>query len=95
MQKEKIDIPFLKYWKFNSLYKLRIDKIIEWLAKCIDNLCALFTRSKNKDNNINNNYFLLKKIIPSVFSGFSIIFKGYLIMNIIINYPPREIGISL
>ena len=93
MQKEKIDIPFLKYWKFNILDKFRSDKIIEWLAKCIDNLCALFNRSKIK--NISNNYFQLKKIIPFVFSGFSIIFIGYLIMNIIINYPPREIGISL
>jgi hypothetical protein len=93
MQKEKIDIPFLKYWKFNTLDKLRINKIIEWLAKCIDNLCALFSRSTN--NNTRNNYFQLKKIIPFVFSGFSIIFIGYLIMNIIINYPPREIGISL
>jgi len=93
MQKEKIDIPFLKYWKFNILNKSRSDKIIEWLAKCIDNLCALFSRYKN--NNISNNYFLLKKIIPFVFSGFSIIFIGYLIMHIIINYPPREIGISL
>jgi len=93
MQKEKIDIPFLKYWKFNSLDKLRIDKIIEWPAKCIDNLYSLFSKSKN--NNSSNNHFLLKKIIPFVFSGFSIIFIGYLIMNIIINYPPREIGISL
>jgi hypothetical protein len=93
MQKEKIDIPFLKYWKFNRLDKVRINKIIEWFAECIDNLCALFSRSKN--NNISNNYFQLKNIIPFVFSGFSIIFIGYLIMNIIINYPPREIGISL
>ncbi len=28
------------------------------------------------------------------FQGFSIIFIGYVIMNILTNYPPREIGIS-
>jgi hypothetical protein len=41
-----------------------------------------------------SNAFVLREIIPYVFSGFSIIFIGYVIMNILTNYPPREIGIS-
>jgi hypothetical protein len=38
--------------------------------------------------------FVKRKIIPYVFSGFSITFIGYIILNILNNYPPREIGIS-
>jgi hypothetical protein len=38
--------------------------------------------------------FVMRKIIPYVFSGFSITFIGYIILNILNNYPPREIGIS-
>jgi hypothetical protein len=41
-----------------------------------------------------SNAFVLREIIPYVFSGFSIIFIGYVIMNILTNYPTREIGIS-
>ena len=37
---------------------------------------------------------VLRKITPYVFSGCSIIFIGYILMNIFTNYPPREIGIS-
>ncbi len=84
MQKEKIDRPFLKYWKL-SKYKL-IQKVIESQNKVIERLFLFRV-------NISNSY-ILKEIIPYVFSGFTIIFMGYVIMNILTNYPPREIGIS-
>ena len=87
MQKEKIDIPFFKYWKFTLYYKLRIHKATEWSTKVIeklDILCKL----------INNNGFNVRKIITYVFSGFSIIFIGYLLLNVMNNYPPRIIGIN-
>jgi hypothetical protein len=87
MQKGKIDIPLYKYWKFITYRKLRVFKSIEWPAKVIEKFLSLFNISENKNG-------LLKKIIPYVFSGFSIIFIGYLIMNILNNYPPRVIGIS-
>lgn len=87
MQKEKIDIPLYKYWKFITYHKLRVHKLIEWHARVIEKFLSLFNISENKNG-------LLKKIIPYVFSGFSIIFIGYLIMNILNNYPPRVIGIS-
>ena len=38
--------------------------------------------------------FLLKKVFSYAFSGFSIIFIGYVLVNILNNYPPRMIGIS-
>jgi hypothetical protein len=41
-----------------------------------------------------NDVFVLRKIIPYIFSGFSLTFIGYIIINILNNYPPREIGIS-
>jgi hypothetical protein len=41
-----------------------------------------------------NDAFVLRKIIPYIFSGFSLTFIGYIIINILNNYPPREIGIS-
>lgn len=84
MQKEKINRPFLKYWKL-SKYKL-IQKVIESQNKVIERLFLFRV-------NISNSY-ILKEIIPYVFSGFTIIFMGYVIMNILTNYPPREIGIS-
>ena len=42
----------------------------------------------------NDNAFVLRRIITYVFSGFSIIFIGYIVMNILTNYPPTEIGVS-
>jgi hypothetical protein len=85
MQKEKINRPFLKYWKF-SIYRL-IQKVIESQNKVMRRFLCLFKV------NISN-AFVLRDIIPYIFSGFSIIFIGYVIMNILTNYPPREIGIS-
>jgi hypothetical protein len=87
MQKEKIDIHLYKYWKFITYHNLRVHKSIEWHARVIEKFLSLFNISENKNG-------LLKKIIPYIFSGFSIIFIGYLIMNILNNYPPRVIGIS-
>jgi hypothetical protein len=85
MQREKINRPFLKYWKF-SIYRL-IKKIMESQNKVMRRLLFLFKV------NISN-AFVLREIIPYVFSGFSIIFIGYVIMNILTNYPTIEIGIS-
>ena len=42
----------------------------------------------------NSNTFLLRRIITYVFSGFSFIFIGYIVMNILTTYPPSEIGVS-
>lgn len=41
-----------------------------------------------------NNVFLFRKIISYTFSGFSIFFVGYLLINILNNYPPIISGIS-
>ena len=40
------------------------------------------------------NVFLFRKIISYTFSGFSIIFVGYLLIDILNNYPPIISGIS-
>lgn len=40
------------------------------------------------------NVFFLKKVFSYAFSGFSLVFIGYVLINIINNYPPRMIGIS-
>jgi len=85
MQKEKINRPFLKYWK--SVIYESIQRAIKSQNKVIGRFLFLFRIN-------NNDVFLLRKIIPYVFSGFSIIFIGYVITNILTNYPPREIGIS-
>jgi hypothetical protein len=85
MQKEKINRPFFKYWK-SITYDL-IQKAIESQNKVIGRL--LFLLRVN-----NSNAVILSKIIPYVFSGGSIIFIGYVLMNIFTNYPPRVIGIS-
>jgi hypothetical protein len=84
MQKEKINRPFFKYWK-SIIYDL-IQKAIESQNKVIGRL-LFFLR-------INNSNGLLRKTIPYVFSGGSIIFIGYVLINIFTNYPPRVIGIS-
>jgi hypothetical protein len=83
--KGKNNRTFSKYWKSNT-YEL-IQKIIESKNKVIGRLLFLFRVN-------NNNICGLKKIIPYGFSGFSIILIGYVLMNILSNYPPREIGIS-
>ncbi|MFB5599984.1 MAG: hypothetical protein ACE5SW_07140 [Nitrososphaeraceae archaeon] len=87
MQKEKIDIPFSKYLKSTTCSKLIIHKSIEWSGKVSEKLVFIFYKPKK------HNGFILRKIIPYVFSGFSIIFIGYLLLNIINDYPPKIIGI--
>ena len=87
MQKEKIDRPFIKYWKSIIYYGLRIQKVIESQNKVIERLLFLFRVN-------NSNAFVLRKIISYSLSGFSIILIGYVLMNILTNYPPREIGLS-
>ena len=42
----------------------------------------------------NSNAVVLRRIITYVFSGFSFIFIEYIVMNILTNYPPNEIGVS-
>jgi hypothetical protein len=87
MQKEKISIPIFKYWKSITYYELKIQKAIESQKKVLGKLLFLFRVN-------NNNASVLRKIIPYSLSGFSIIFIGYVLMNILTNYPPRVIGIS-
>ena len=41
-----------------------------------------------------NNAFLLKKIISYTFSGFSVIFIVYLVINTLNNYPAMISGVS-
>ncbi|MGZ5511070.1 MAG: hypothetical protein ACXW0J_02335 [Nitrososphaeraceae archaeon] len=85
MQKEKINRPFFKKWK-SIKYELRIQKIRESQNKVIGRLFLFRLNRRNE--------FLSRKTIAYVFSGFSIIFIGYVLMNILTTYPPREIGIS-
>ena len=86
MQKEKINRPFLKYSK-SIINELRIQKAKEWQNKFIERSIHLFREH-------NSNVSLFRKVISYVCSGFSIIFIGYVLMNILTNYPPRVIGIS-
>jgi hypothetical protein len=85
MQKENINIPFFKCWK--SITHNPIQKILKFQKNVIGRLLFLFRINSSNDS-------LFRKNIPYVFSGFSIIFIAYVIMNILTNYPPREIGIS-
>ena len=87
MQKKKRNRPFFKYWKSVTYYELKIQKAIESQKKVLGRLLFLFRVN-------NNNTSVLRKIIPYSLSGFSIIFIGYVLMNILTNYPPRVIGIS-
>ena len=86
MQESKRDIILFKYWK-NIKYEFRIQKIVNWYNKVIKRPISLTDKS-------NSNAFLFRRIISYTFSGFSIIFIGYLLMNILNNYPPNEIGIT-
>jgi hypothetical protein len=86
MQKENINKPFLKYSKF-IINELRIQKVKDWQNKFIKRYFDLF-------RGYNSNVSLFKKVTSYVCSGFSIIFIGYVLMNILTNYPPRVIGIS-
>ena len=86
MQKSKGNTIFYKYWN-NIKYGFRIEKSIYWLNKVIERPIFLSDRWSSK-------VFLFRKIIAYTFSGFSIIFIGYLLINILNNYPPREIGIT-
>ena len=86
MQKSKRDIILFKYWK-NIKYEFRIQKVIDWYNKVSKKPISLTDKH-------NSNAFLFRKIISYAFSGFSIIFIGYLLINILNNYPPNEIGIT-
>lgn len=86
MQKSKGDIIFFKYWK-NIKHEFRIQKAIKCNNKVTKTPISLF-------NGYSSNTFLLRKIVSYAFSGFSIIFIGYLLINILNNYPPKELGIT-
>ena len=81
MQKSKRDIILFKYWK-NIKYEFRIQKVIDWYNKVIKKHISLTDKH-------NSNTFLFRRIISYTFSGFSIIFIGYLLMNILNKYPPN------
>jgi hypothetical protein len=85
MQKEKVNSSLFQYCK-SFIYEL-IQKVIESQNKFIGSFHFLFRIN-------NNNVVVLRKITTYVFSGCSIIFIGYILMSIFINYPPIEIGIS-
>ena len=87
MQWEKIDIPVFRYWKSITYHKLLNHKPIQSSAKLGKNHFRF-------GNFQNYNESLIKIIITSVFSGFSIIFIGLILLNILTNYPPKIIGIS-
>lgn len=86
MQKEKINRPLSKYLK-SIINELRIQKAKEGQNKYIERCINLFRGH-------NNDVSLFKKVTSYVCSGFSIIFIGYVLINILTNYPPRVIGIS-
>jgi hypothetical protein len=82
---------FLKYWNCIAYYDFRILKLIS------DNRNKVI--EQNQTSSIfglrKNDFSLFKKIILYAFSGFSIVFICYLLLNILNNYPPRELGITL
>jgi hypothetical protein len=80
LQKSKGDINLFKYWK-NIKYEFRIHNKVS-------------KKPISLTEKHNSNTFLFRRIISYTFSGFSIIFIGYLLMNILNNYPPNEIGIT-
>ena len=60
------------------------------IFKCIYFIVASITRYGKRKSTA----FLLKKVFSYAFSGFSIVFIGYVLINILNSYPPRMIGIS-
>ena len=70
------------------------EKIDKNFLKFWNNIFELSFQEKIPYRTIINDIFIMRKTIPYVFSGFSIAFIGYIIINILNNYPPREIGIS-
>jgi hypothetical protein len=86
MQKEKIDRSFYKNWITIAYPTIRAQK----LTKKYNKVIARFLSSLK----VTSSNFSLRKIITYTFSGFSIIFIGYILMGILTHYPPRLIGIS-
>ncbi|MGB9169286.1 MAG: hypothetical protein WCB31_10205 [Nitrososphaeraceae archaeon] len=50
--------------------------------------------SLSASGGIKNGLSLFKKISSYVFSGFTIVFIGYLLLHMLNDYPPSEIGIN-
>lgn len=70
------------------------EKIDKNFLKFWNNIFELSFQEKIPYRTIINDIFIMRKTIPYFFSGFSIAFIGYIIINILNNYPPREIGIN-
>lgn len=88
---KKRNRTFFEYWNSITHYELKILKAIEGQNKVIgQNSSISLSRSGRSKRDLS----LLKKIISYTFSGFSIIFIGYLLLDILNNYPPPEIGIT-
>ena len=83
---------FLKYLNNIAYYELRILKSIEENNNKVieQNQSISISGSGRRKSDLS----LFKKIILYSFSGFSIIFICYLLLNILNNYPPKELGIT-
>jgi hypothetical protein len=83
---------FLKYWNSIVYNELRILKLIgEKNNKVIEQKQSISISESCKRK---NDLSFLKRIISYSFSGFSIIFICYLLLNILNNYPAKELGIT-
>lgn len=88
---EKRNKTFFEYWNNIAHYELRILKSIEGHNKGIEQSSPISLLGSGR---IKSDLSLFKKIISYAFSGFSIIFIGYLLLNMLNNYPPSELGIT-
>jgi hypothetical protein len=84
---ERRNKTFFEYCSNIAHYELRILKSIEGHNKGIEQSSPI---SLLKSSRIKSDLSLLK-IVSYGFSGFSIIFIGYLLLNVLNNYPPREL----
>lgn len=83
---------FLKYWNSIVYNELRIPKLIgENNNKVIEQKQSIsISESRRRKSDLS----FLKELFRILFSGFSIIFICYLLLNIVNNYPPKELGIT-
>ena len=88
---KKRNKTFFEYWNSITHHELKILKAIEGHNKVIGQNSSI---SLSRPGRSKSDLSLLKKIISYAFSGFSIIFIGYLLLGILNNYPPPEIGIT-
>lgn len=91
---KKRNKTFFEYWNSITHYELRILKAIEGHNNNNKVIGQNSSISLSASGRIKNDLSLFKKIISYAFSGFTIIFIGYLLLNTLNNYPPSEIGIT-